>query len=77
MASVDDAFLYAQSLSANEQHILVERLLEALPPHDFKPSDADLAEVKRRSAAYDAGQMESYSWEEVRQSIRRKLSGHD
>jgi len=75
MASVDDAFSYAQSLSANEQHVLIERLLEALPPHDFKPSDSDLAEVQRRSAEFDAGRMESFSWEEVQDSIKRKLSG--
>ena len=75
MASVDDAFSFAQSLSANEQHVLIERLLEALPSQDFKPSDSDLAEVQRRSAEFDAGRMESYSWEEVRDSIRRKLSG--
>ncbi len=77
MASVDDAFLYAQSLSPNDQHVLVERLLEAMPPHDFKPSDSDLAEVKRRWAEYEAGRMEAVPWEEVRDEVRRRIASHE
>jgi len=73
MASVDDAFLYAQSLSPNDQHLLVERLLEALPPLDFKPSDSDLAEVKRRWAEYEAGRMEAIPWVEVWSEIESEL----
>jgi putative addiction module component (TIGR02574 family) len=75
MASIDDAFAYAQSLSVAERFELIERLCESIPPQEFKPSDADLAEVKRRCAEFDAGRMESYSWEEVRDAVRRRISG--
>jgi putative addiction module component (TIGR02574 family) len=77
MATVDDAFSFAQSLSPAEQHILIERLLEAMPAQEFRPPDSHLAEVQRRSAEYDAGRMESYSWEEVRDSVRRIISGNE
>jgi putative addiction module component (TIGR02574 family) len=75
MATVDDAFSFAQSLSPADQQILVERLIEAMPAQEFRPPDSHLAEVQRRSAEYDAGRMESYSWEEVRNSVRRIISG--
>lgn len=75
MSSIDDAFSIAQSLSPADQQILIERLLEALPHHDFRPPDSHLAEVQRRSAEYDAGRMEAYPWEEVRESVRRMISG--
>jgi putative addiction module component (TIGR02574 family) len=73
MATVDDAFSFAQSLSPAEQHILIERLLEAMPAQDFRPPDSHLAEVQRRSAEYDAGRMETYSWEEVHDEIQQML----
>jgi putative addiction module component (TIGR02574 family) len=74
MASVDDAFLYAQSLSPGDQQILIERLLAAQPSQEFTPPAGHLEEVRRRCAEYDAGRMESYSWEEVRDSVRRIIS---
>ena len=37
MATVDDAFAYAQSLSPADQQVLVDRLLEAMPRQDFRP----------------------------------------
>jgi putative addiction module component (TIGR02574 family) len=75
MATVDDAFSCAQSLSPAEQHVLIERLLDAMPAQNFRPPASHLAEVQRRSAEYDAGRMEAYSWEEVRESVRRIISG--
>jgi putative addiction module component (TIGR02574 family) len=74
MATVDDAFSYAQSLSPAEQHLLIERLLEAMPEQDFQPPASHLAEVERRCAEFDAGRMESFSWEEVRDEARRRIS---
>jgi putative addiction module component (TIGR02574 family) len=75
MATVDDAFSFARSLSPADQQLLVDRLLDAMPPQDFRPTDSQLAEVQRRSAEYDAGRMAAYSWEEVRSEIRSRLSG--
>jgi putative addiction module component (TIGR02574 family) len=77
MATVDDAFAYAQSLSPAEQVELISRLWESVPKSDFKPSDSDLAEVKRRWAEYEAGRMEAVPWEIVREEIRRQIALHE
>jgi len=73
MSNVDDAFLAAQSLTPAEQIQLISRLWESMPKTDFRPSDADLAEVKRRWAEYKAGRMEAVPWEEVHNSVMREL----
>jgi putative addiction module component (TIGR02574 family) len=73
MATVDDAFSYAQSLSPADQHVLIERLLEAMPKQEFTPPDSHLAEVKRRWAEYEAGRMEAVPWEEVWSEVRADL----
>lgn len=73
MASIDDAFALAQSLNPDERFLLIERLQASIHPPDFKPSDADLAEVKHRCAEYDAGRMEAVPWEVVRDEVRKKL----
>jgi putative addiction module component (TIGR02574 family) len=77
MASVDDAFALAQSLSVPERFELIERLWESIPSQDFKPSDADLADVKRRWAEYESGRMEAVPWEVVRDEIRQIISSHE
>ena len=77
MATIDEAFAYAQSLSPNEQHILIERLLAAGPPHDFQPPKSDLAEVKRRWEEFEAGRMEAVPWEQVWSEVRAELDAHD
>jgi putative addiction module component (TIGR02574 family) len=75
MATVDDAFAYAQSLSPADRQVLIERLLSAQPIEAaFTPPASHLAEVERRCAEFDAGRMESYSWEEVRDEARRRIS---
>jgi putative addiction module component (TIGR02574 family) len=74
MASVDDAFSLAQSLSPDDQQVLIERLLSAQPQGEFVPPASHLAEVERRCAELDAGRMESFSWEEVRDAARRRIS---
>ncbi|HEY4234953.1 MAG TPA: addiction module protein [Lacipirellulaceae bacterium] len=73
MATVDDAFAIAQSLTPAEQIALISRIWEAVPKSEYRPSDADLAEVKRRCAEYDAGRMEAVPWEIVRDEVRKKL----
>jgi putative addiction module component (TIGR02574 family) len=77
MSSVDDAFSIAQSLTPAEQFQLIARLWETMPREEFKPSDSDLAEVKRRWAEYEAGRMEAISWEEVWAEIESELDGDD
>ena len=74
MASVDDAFSLAQSLSPADQQILIERLMSAQPTSKFTPPESHLAEVERRCTEFDAGRMESFSWEEVRDEARRRIS---
>lgn len=73
MATVDDAFSFAQSLSPADQHILIERLLDAMPAQEFRPPDSHLAEIQRRSAEYDAGRMKAYPWEQVWSEVNSEL----
>ena len=78
MSSVEDAFLAAESLAPAEKLQLISRLWETIPPaKDFRPSDGDLAEVKRRWAEYEAGKVEAIPWDEIRDSVRRRLASHD
>lgn len=77
MATVDDAFAYAQSLSPADQQILVERLLKALPQPEFTPPESHLAEVKRRWVEYEAGRMKAVPWSEVWSEIESELDVHD
>jgi putative addiction module component (TIGR02574 family) len=77
MASVEDAFAIAQSLTPAEQIALISRIWEAVPKADFRPSDADVAEMDRRWAEYEAGRMRAIPWEEVRDSVRQRLKSHE
>jgi putative addiction module component (TIGR02574 family) len=74
MASVDDAFSAALNLGTEERLQLISRIWESIPPKgDFRPSDADLAEVKRRWAEYEAGREKARPWEEVWSEVEREL----
>jgi putative addiction module component (TIGR02574 family) len=77
MASVDDAFSLAQSLSPADQQILIERLLATQPSQEFTPPASHLEEVERRWAEYEAGRMEAIPWEQVRDEIRRMISSNE
>jgi|SoiMethySBSTD1v2_1073268.scaffolds.fasta_scaffold943503_2 putative addiction module component (TIGR02574 family) len=77
MSSVDDAFLAAQSLGPEEKLELISRIMESIPSKsDFRPSDADMAEIQRRSAELDAGLVKTIPWEVVRDSVRERLRSH-
>ena len=66
MSSVDDAFSAAQALGTDEKIELISRLWDSIPARsDFRPSEADLAEIERRSAELDAGLVEPIPWEDV------------
>jgi putative addiction module component (TIGR02574 family) len=78
MSTVDDAFSAAQNLGTEEKLQLISRIWETIPPTgEFRPSDADLAEIKRRSAELDAGKAKAIPWEEVRDAVRSRLSRYD
>jgi putative addiction module component (TIGR02574 family) len=78
MASVDDAFLAAQGLGTQDKLELISRIWETIPPKgDFRPSESDLAEIKRRWAEYEAGRMQAIPWEQVRDSVRQRINSHE
>lgn len=75
---VDDAFLIAKSLNDDDKLVLIARLWESVRQSGaFRPSDADLAEVKRRWSELEAGNVKAIPWETVRDEIRRKLASHE
>jgi putative addiction module component (TIGR02574 family) len=74
MSSVDEAFAVAQSLAPLDKLELISRLWEDVRVRgEFRPSDSDLAEIKRRWAEYEAGEVKTVPWEQVRDEIRQKL----
>jgi putative addiction module component (TIGR02574 family) len=73
MASIDDAFSLAQSLSFADQQILIERLLTAQPQREFTPPASHLVEVERRWAEFEAGRMKAIPWEEVWAEVNAEL----
>jgi putative addiction module component (TIGR02574 family) len=78
ITSVDDAFLVAQSLKPDEKLELISRLWESIRlSGTFRPSDADLEEIKRRWEEYESGKVKAIPWEAVRDEIRRKLASHE
>ena len=71
MASVDDAFSAAQSLGPDGKSELISRIWESIPPSPvFRPSDADLAEIGRRSAELGSRKVAAIPWEDVRDAVR-------
>jgi len=75
MSRVDDAFLAAESLDPAEKLQLISRLWETVPTAEgFRPPDSDLAEVKRRWAEYEAGEVEAVPWDEVWAEVEREMA---
>ena len=67
----------ALALSAGEQVELIEALIAALDQADPQPLDDSLmAEIQRRSAAYDAGQVTPIPWSVVRDRARGRDEPH-
>ena len=78
VSSVDEALLIAQSLKPAEKLELISRLWESIRLVDgFRPSEADLAEIKRRSAELDAGTVTAIPWDVVRDSVRSRIARHE
>lgn len=67
----------ALSLTAEEQVELIEALIAALDQDDPQPlDDAWMAEIRRRSAEFDAGQVTPIPWEVVRRRARGGDASH-
>jgi putative addiction module component (TIGR02574 family) len=63
------------ALSDDEQLQLVAALNAAVDERGLRPfDDSWLAEVKKRSAEYDAGAVRAIPWAEARERARRALS---
>jgi putative addiction module component (TIGR02574 family) len=60
-------------LSKEERIKLVETVWDSIEQeaNDSPLTDEQLSELRRRRAAYDAGDMPVYSWEEVKRSITK------
>ena len=75
MSTFDEIFDAAQALPPVDRWNLMTRLWEATPVEEWPPlNNAEIAEIQRRSAEYDAGEVEDQSWERVRQRIQSRLT---
>jgi putative addiction module component (TIGR02574 family) len=73
-SSIEGAFAIAQSLTPVEKLELISRLWEDIRVRgDFRPSDSDLAEIKRRWSDYESGKVKTIPWVQVRDEIRQRL----
>jgi putative addiction module component (TIGR02574 family) len=64
---IQSLFEAAMALTEAERILLVERLLETVPPDDEELSDDELfAELERRRAEVEQGSLKPIPWSEVR-----------
>ena len=70
--SVEELTEQARDLPPSEKLRLVDALLHQLDAPDTSLDTVWAAEVNERRAAYHAGALESYSYEEVMQSFRAR-----
>jgi len=68
----------AQQLTSSERVQLIDALWQSVDPEDWSPpSEEWIAEVRSRSALYDAGNIVAYPVAEVRERARRKAGLDD
>ncbi len=73
MSSLQEIIDAAQALPAYEKVQLIGALWSSVSPEDWaSPSSELIAEVQRRSAAYDAGLTTTSPWSEVRERARQR-----
>ncbi|QDS86371.1 Putative addiction module component [Rosistilla ulvae] len=73
MTNMNEILTAAQSLPASDRAQLIANLWDSVSPLDWVPPDSQwITEANRRSDAFDAGEMTSTPWAEVRQRARRK-----
>jgi putative addiction module component (TIGR02574 family) len=74
MLDYQSVFTAANQLPIPERFQLMEELCESMPADSMPPlSDEWLAEIKRRSDEFDAGNAQTVSWEEVRTAALRRV----
>jgi len=73
MTSLNEILTAAQALPSDQRAQLIAALWDNTDPSDWvQPDVAWLAEVNRRSDAYDTGKMTASPWPEVRERARRR-----
>jgi putative addiction module component (TIGR02574 family) len=73
MTTVQEILDAAQALPSGDRAQLISALWDSVSADDWTPpGDAWMAEVQRRSDAYDNDQMTASPWSEVRQRARRE-----
>jgi putative addiction module component (TIGR02574 family) len=78
MSTVQEILDAAQALPSGERAQLIRALWDTVSPDDWAPpSEEWIAEVQRRSEAYDGGRMTASPWPEVRQRVRRRAGLDD
>ncbi len=73
--TLDEVKLAALQLSDPERLELANTLLGSFDARTLL-DDAWLAEIKRRSDEFDAGQAQTHSWDEVKAFARRGTTDH-
>ena len=75
LVTYDDVLRTACSLDEPERVRLVDDLLSTLSPAEAAPlDDAWLAEIDRRSADLDSGEVQTIPWSEVRRRARERAN---
>ena len=73
MTSLNDILVAAEALPAPERAELIAALWDKTSPDDWLPPKPEwLDEVNCRSEAYEAGELSTSEWSELRQRARRK-----
>jgi putative addiction module component (TIGR02574 family) len=74
MSTVDSLFASALQLPAADRMRLIEALWETIPEDEAMTLSPEwLAELDRRSAEIDAGDVTGATWEEVREAAMKRL----
>ncbi len=73
MTTVQEILDAAQALPSGDRAQIISALWDSVSADDWTPPGEDwLAEVQRRSEAYDNGEMTASPWPEARQRARRE-----
>jgi putative addiction module component (TIGR02574 family) len=73
MSDYDSLLASASQLPLDARMQFIEALWETVPDDSLPPlSDEWVAEIERRSAAYEAGSVTAIPWEQVRADARRR-----
>ena len=77
ITTYDKVLQSAFALEESDRARLIEELLGKMEPENAAPlEDAWVAEIQRRSAEMDSGEVQGIPWETVRANARQKVFGH-